>query len=149
MSAAQNYKNHVRWDPAWHFFMMPILMLNIVFAAYKLVHDWHLENNHHVVFGWMILVSIVLFMAIMKSRMYALQVQDRIIRLEERLRLAALLPADDLAASHALTEDQLIGLRFASDGELPALVARTLKENLSRKQIKEAVVNWRPDTFRV
>jgi hypothetical protein len=149
MSAAQNYKNHVRWDPAFHFFIAPILMLNIVFAAYKLVHDWHLQNNHHVVFGWMIIMSIALFMAIMKSRMYALQAQDRIIRLEERLRLAALLPADDLARSHALTEDQLIGLRFASDGELPTLVSRTLKENLTRKQIKEAIVNWRPDTFRV
>jgi hypothetical protein len=149
MSTAQNYKNHVRWDPAWHFFMVPILMLNIVFAAYKLVHDWHLENNHHAVFGWWVILSIVLFMVIMKSRMYALQVQDRIIRLEERLRLAALLSADDLARSHALTEDQLIGLRFASDGELPALVSRTLKENLTRKQIKEAIVNWRPDTFRV
>jgi len=149
MSTAQNYKNHVRWDPAWHFFMVPILMLNIVFSAYKLVHDWHLENNHHAVFGWWVILSIVLFMVIMKSRMYALQVQDRIIRLEERLRLAALLSADDLARSHALTEDQLIGLRFASDGELPALVSRTLKENLTRKQIKEAIVNWRPDTFRV
>jgi hypothetical protein len=149
MSAAQNYKNHVRWDPAFHFFIAPILMLNIVFAAFKLVHDWHLPNNHHFAYGWLIIVSIVLFMAIMKSRMYALQAQDRIIRLEERLRLAALLSAEELAGSHALTEDQLIGLRFASDGELPRLVARTLKENLTRTQIKEAIVNWRPDTFRV
>jgi hypothetical protein len=149
MSAAQNYKNHVRWDPAFHFFIAPILMLNIVFAAFKLVHDWHLPNNHHFAYGWLIIISIVLFMAIMKSRMYALQAQDRIIRLEERLRLAALLSAEELAGSHALTEDQLIGLRFASDGELPRLVARTLKENLTRKQIKEAIVNWRPDTFRV
>jgi hypothetical protein len=149
MPAPQTYKNHVRWDPAWHFFMVPMLMLNIAFAAYKLVHDWHLENNHHVVFGWLTIISIVLFMVVMKSRMYPIKVQDRIIRLEERLRLATLLSADDLARSHALTEDQLIGLRFASDAELPALVARTLKENLDRKQIKEAIVNWRPDTFRV
>jgi len=149
MSEAQNFKNHVRWDPAWHFFMVPVLMLNIAFATYKLVHDWHLENNHHVVFGWLIVISIVLFMAIMKSRMFALKAQDRIIRLEERLRLAALLSADDVARSYALTEDQLIGLRFASDGELPALAARALKENLTRTQIKEAIVNWRADNFRV
>jgi hypothetical protein len=149
MPAPQTYKNHIRWDPAWHFFIMPILMINIVFAAYKLVHDWPLVNNHHVILGWWLFLSIVFFMAFMKARVYPLQVQDRIIRLEERLRLAALLSADDLAQSHALTESQLIGLRFASDGELPALVARTLKENLTQGQIKEAIVTWRPDTFRV
>ena len=149
MPAAQNYKNHVRWDPAWHFFLVPMLMLNIVFAAYKLVHDWPLKNNHHFILGWWLILSIVFFMAFMKARMYPLKTQDRIIRLEERLRLAALLSADDLAASQSLTESQLIGLRFASDAELPALVARTLKENLTREQIKQAIVSWRPDNFRV
>ena len=149
MPAAQNYKNHVRWDPAWHFFMVPMLMINIAFAAFKLVHDWHLKSNHHYMFGWWLILSIVFFMAFMKARMYPLKTQDRIIRLEERLRLAALLSADDLAASQALTESQLIGLRFASDAELPALVARALKEKLTREQIKQAIVSWRPDNFRV
>jgi Family of unknown function (DUF6526) len=149
MPAAQNYKNHERWDPAWHFFMVPMLMLNIALAAFKLVHDWHTKANHHYMFGWWLIMSIVFFMAFMKARMYPLKVQDRIIRLEERLRLAALLSADDLAASQSLTESQLIGLRFASDAELPALAARALKENLTRDQIKQAIVNWRPDNFRV
>jgi hypothetical protein len=149
MPAPQTYKNHIRWDPAWHYFIMPVLMLNIVFAAYKLVHDWPLKYNHHCLLGWWLFLSVVLFMAFMKARMYPLKVQDRIIRLEERLRLQALLSAEDLAASQVLTESQLIGLRFASDGELPALVARTLKENLTQQQIKEAIVKWRPDTFRV
>jgi hypothetical protein len=88
-------------------------------------------------------------MVAMKTRMYPMKVQDRIIRLEERLRLQALLPAEAFAASQALTEGQLIGLRFASDAELPALVARTLKEKMTREQIKEAIVVWKPDTFRV
>jgi hypothetical protein len=149
MSEAQNYKNHVRMDPIWHFFVMPILLINFAFAVFKLIHDWKTPDNHHIVFGWWIVMSIVFIIFSAKIRMYPLKAQDRIIRLEERLRLAALLSADDLARSHALTEEQLIGLRFASDGELPALVARTLKESLSQKQIKEAIVNWRPDNFRV
>jgi len=149
MPAAQSFKNHVRWDPAWHFFLVPMLMLNIVFAAYKLVHDWHLPSNHHFLFGWWVVMAIVLFMVAMKTRMYPMKVQDRIIRLEERLRLQALLSAEAFAASQALTEGQLIGLRFASDSELPALVARTLKEKMTREQIKEAIVVWKPDTFRV
>jgi hypothetical protein len=149
MPTPQTYKNHVRWDPAWHFFLLPMLMLNIVFAAYKLVHDWHMTDNHHFIFGWWVVISIVLFMVAMKSRMYPLKAQDRIIRLEERLRFKALLSADDLARSHALTESQIIGLRFASDAELPGLIARTLKENLTQKQIKEAIVTWKPDHFRV
>jgi hypothetical protein len=129
--------------------MMPMLMINIVFAAYKLVHDWHFPANHHFLFGWWLVMAIVFFMVAVKIRVYPMKVQDRVIRLEERLRLQALLSAEDLASSHALTESQLIGLRFASDAEVPALVARTLKENLTREQIKEAVVNWRPDNFRV
>lgn len=149
MPAAQSYKNHVRWDPAMHFFIMPVLMLNIVFAAYKLVISWNLPANHHFLFGWWVVLSIVLFMAAMKIRMYPIKAQDRIIRIEERLRMQALLSADDLARSRALTEDQLIGLRFASDAELPALVARTLDENLTRDQIKKAIGNWRPDHSRV
>jgi hypothetical protein len=149
MPAAQNYKNHVRWDPAWHFFLVPMLMLNIVFASFKLVYDWHMPANHHYLYGWWVVMAIVLFMVIMKSRMYPIKVQDRVIRLEERLRLQALLSAEAFAASQALTEDQLIGLRFASNAELPALVARTLKERLTRDQIKEAIVDWKPDTFRV
>ena len=149
MPAAQSFKNHVRWDPAWHFFLVPMLMLNIVFAAYKLVHDWHLPSNHHFLFGWWVVMAIILFMVAMKIRAYALKVQDRVIRLEERLRLQALLSAEAFAASQALTESQLIGLRFASDAELPALVVRTLKEKLTKEQIKEAIVVWKPDTFRV
>jgi hypothetical protein len=94
-------------------------------------------------------MAIVALMAVGKARAHSLKAQDRIIRLEERLRMQALLPADLLARTSTLTEAQYIGLRFASDAELPALVKRTLDEKLDQKQIKQAIVNWKPDYFRV
>lgn len=146
MSSPQSYKHHTRLDPLWHFFIIPILLLNFVFAIYLLVHHW---PTHNFIFSWWIVLSITLFLAVGRAREHSMKVQDRLIRLEERLRLAKLLSPDELALSSALTESQLIGLRFASDAELPALVARTLKEGLTRDQIKAAIVQWRPDYFRV
>jgi hypothetical protein len=146
MPEPQTYKNHTRWDPFWHFVLMPLLMLDIIFAAYATVHHW---PNHAHLFIWWVVMAIVAFVAVGKARSHSLKAQDRIIRLEERLRLAALLSAEDNARSKALTESQLIGLRFASDAELPALAMRALDEKLTQKQIKQAINSWRPDYFRV
>jgi hypothetical protein len=146
MPEPQNYKNHVRWDPLWHFFIAPVLLLNILAAIAATIHHW---PHHGVLFLWWILISIALFLAVGKARSHSLKAQDRIIRLEERLRLAALLSAEENTRSRSLTESQLIALRFASDDELPALVKRTLNENLTPKQIKESINSWKPDYFRV
>jgi hypothetical protein len=146
MPAPQNLKNHARFDPAWHFFVAPLLLVNIGFAITATVRHW---PDHPHLFPWWIVMSVVLFVAVGLARGHSLTAQDRIIRLEERLRLAALLPADELARSQSLTVKQLIALRFASDTELPALVHRTLNENLTPKQIKQAIVTWRPDHLRV
>ena len=146
MPEVQNYKNHTRFHPPFHFFVLPILLLNFFFAIWALIRHW---PNHAHLFSWWIVLSIVLFMGFGLTRSYALKAQDRIIRLEEKLRFTALLPADLLARSQALTVRQIIGLRFASDAELPALVKRALDENLTEKQIKQAITNWRPDYLRV
>jgi hypothetical protein len=146
MPEPQNYKNHTRFHPPFHYFVLPILLLNFFFAIYATIRHW---PDHAHLFCWWIVLSIVLFMGFGLTRSYALKAQDRIIRLEEKLRFAALLPPDLLARSQSLTEAQYIGLRFASDAEVPALVKRTLDENLSQKQIKQAINTWRPDYFRV
>ena len=139
----QTYANHVRWDPLFHFFLIPVAVFSIVGAA---LHAYRFPSNHSY---WLIVVAIAATVAAFKLRLYALRVQDRVIRLEERLRLAILLPEPLRGRVGELSEGQLVGLRFASDAELPALVTRTLAEKLDRKQIKLAVVNWRADNCRV
>jgi hypothetical protein len=146
MPAPQNYKNHARIDPPFHFFVMPILLLNFIFSIYVTIHRWPEHSRLH---PWWIIVSLALIVLALKSRMYAVKVQDRVIRLEERLRLTTLLPPADLAYIDQLDIPQLIALRFASDAELPALVHRTLTQNLEPKAIKQSITNWRPDTHRV
>lgn len=145
MPEPQSYKNHTRLDPPFLFAMIGLLF-NLVFAITYLVRHY---PEHAYLSLWWIIMSLVLIVIGLKTRTYALKAQDRVIRLEERLRLAALLPPTDLARSNALTESQLIALRFASDTELPALTKRTLDESLTQKQIKEAIVAWKPDHFRV
>ena len=139
----QDLKHHVRWDPIYHFFALPITLLNIFASIY------YCSRHFRPLTIWLVVVAIALFIAVLKARLYALGVQDRLIRLEERLRMMSLLPAAQHARIADLTVDQCIGLRFASDAELPALVDRCLRENMTRSQIKQAVQTWRADHARV
>jgi hypothetical protein len=139
----QTYANHTRFDPWFHYFLAPVLLITVILSII------HLVRHPHVHSAWLVVLAVALLLLAGKARSYALKVQDRIIRLEERLRMATLLPEPLRSRIAELTEQQLIGLRFASDAELPALVERTLNEKLTRKQIKQAIQNWRPDYFRV
>jgi hypothetical protein len=146
MAKPQSYENHTRLDPAFHFFVLPLLLLNLIFAVYATIHAWPSFQHTHL---WWIVMSVVLFVLAGIVRMYALHNQDRIIRLEEQLRLADLLPEDQLGLIEALTIDQYIGLRFASDAEVAALAQRAVAESLDRKHIKKSITHWRADNHRI
>jgi hypothetical protein len=139
----QNYKNHGRFDPVFHFFLAPILLLNLLAAIYHLFR----HPNLHMVIYLVLSVAAVLFL--LKTRSYALKVQDRVIRLEERMRLQALAPSEWHTQIYKLSEDQLIGLRFAADDEVVSLAKEALEKGLNRKQIKQRIKSWRADDWRV
>jgi hypothetical protein len=139
----QSFKNHARFDPLFHFFLAPVALLIVIATIVQAVRDPGWYSAAHIV------VALWAFIAVFKIRTYALKVQDRVIRLEERLRMKDLLPASLQGRIGELSEAQLVGLRFASDGELAGLVEKTLEGNWSQKQIKQAIENWRPDYWRV
>jgi hypothetical protein len=142
----QNFKNHASFDPSYHYFASAALLVNLVLGVILIVLSLHTQLLLSI---WIVILSIVLILLYIKLRVYPLKIQDRIIRLEERLRMEALLPEPLRKRIPELTEDQLIGLRFASDAELPSLVELTLDKQLNRKQIKELIQEWRPDHWRI
>ena len=146
MAQPQSYKNHTRYDPVFHFFLLPMLLLNLGFAIYATIHSWPFYQHTHL---WWIAMSVVFFMIAGNGRSSALRAQDRVIRLEEQLRLADLLAEEELGLIDALSIRQFIGLRFASDAEVAALAKRAVAENLDEKQIKQSIVHWRADHHRV
>src|ERR1035437_5153418 len=145
-SSEQNLKNHGRIDPPVHYVLLFVLIANLVFAIFHLVHHW---GDAFISSAWFVFISLVVFIPFFKLRAYPLKVQDRVIRLEERLRLQALAAAEWHSQIYRLTEDQLIGLRFAADDEVLELAKQALEHNLTRKQIKERIQDWRPDHFRI
>jgi hypothetical protein len=139
----QNFKSHTRYDPAFHFFLVPLTFFLLVWSF---VHHFHVKTLESFFVG---MAFFLLLAALFITRSYSLKVQDRVIRLEERLRLE-LLASDSLRARiPELTKGQLVALRFASDAEVSALAAKALDEKLEPKQIKALIQNWRGDFLRV
>lgn len=139
----QNFKNHVRLHPLFHFFLAPLSIIILVASIVDVARNPGWSGVAHLLAGLWV------FGATLLIRIYPLKVQDRVIRLEERLRLREVLPVSLQPRIGELTENQLTGLRFASDAELPDLVAKALDGDWKGKQIKEAVRTWRPDYWRV
>lgn len=143
MSQVQNFENHTKLVPAFHFFVLPVLLLNVIWSVVRLVRGFSFGTIVSV------LVAIALMLLALTARMFALTVQDRVIRLEMRLRMQQALPQDLRGRISEFTVGQLVSLRFASDAELPALARKVLDEKLTdRKTIKKLVRDWQPDLLR-
>ena len=138
----QSYQNHVRRTPMYYNICGLILLINILWSGYRLT-DFSTDNVIRF------LVSIALFVAAFAARTQTLTVQNRVIRLEQRLRFRELLPSDIAARANALPVGQIVALRFASDAELPGLVNQVLGSQLSDpKAIKQKVSDWQADFLR-
>ncbi len=142
--AEQNFASHVRFVPPFHFFAVPVLVINFFWSLYRLKQ---LGISFEGIFG--VILAAALVVAILEVRLFALTVQDRVIRMEERLRFERVLPEELRWRAEELTVDQFVSLRFASDEELPQLMRKVLDEKLTgRKAIKQLIKNWRPDYLR-
>ena len=140
----QNYSNHTRFVPAFHFFVLPVLLINVGANCY-----WWFKVGFAPARLLPVLVSVALLAGFISVRVMALSVQDRIIRMEERQRLSQLLTGDLRSRIAEFTADQLVALRFASDDELPDLARKVLTDKIAnRKAIKQMVKNWRADYLR-
>jgi hypothetical protein len=140
----QNLQNHVRIVPPYHLFVFPVLFVNIGWAIYRVVK---LPLSFDTVFG--VFLAVALLLLALFARLFALTVQDRVIRLEMRLRLAEILPVDLRPRIPEFTVAQLVSMRFASDAELPSIARKVLDEKLSdRKAIKQLVKDWQADYVR-
>lgn len=140
----QTYASHRRFIPIYHFFVVPVLLINVVVTAIRFVRDPRLMT------AWVVVVALALFFGVLYLRFMPVRAQDRIIRLEERARLERILPSDLRGRVGELSASQLIAIRFAPDDEAPELTRRTLNGELKTQgDIKRAIRNWRGDHLRV
>jgi Family of unknown function (DUF6526) len=141
--STQTYASHRRWIPTFHFFVLPVLLINVFVAGV------HFARNPHAITAWPVVVAIALFIGVFELRGMPLRAQDRVIRIEERARLERVLPSDLRGRAGELTASQLIAIRFAPDDEVPDLVRRALNGELkTQDDIKRAIRNWRADHLR-
>ena len=139
----QNFANHARFVPIFHYVAAPILVLNLGWAV------WSLRAlSFPAVLD--LLVAIALIIVFFCARVFALKAQDRVIRLEMRLRMRELLPDDLQGRINEFTPTQMVGLRFAGDAELPDLARKVLDENIAAATpIKKLITDWQGDYYRV
>jgi hypothetical protein len=139
----QSFKSHAKFVPAFHYFVVPVLLINVINSVIRAYHSFNYEHAFGVV------LALALLTLAFVARTFALKVQDRVIRLEMRLRLRELLPADLQFRILDFRPGQLVAMRFASDAELPTLARKVLEENLTdQRSIKSQIQSWQPDHLR-
>ena len=139
----QTYASDRRWIPPFHFFVLPVLLINVFVSGVQFA------RNPHPITAWLVVVAIALFNGVFELRGMPLRAQDRIIRSEERARLERVLPSDLRGRVGELTPAQLVAIRFALDDEVPDLARRALNGELKTQgEIKRAIRNWRADHLR-
>ena len=144
MTEPQNFENHARYVPGYHFFLSAVLFINLILRVIETIRHPLWMN------AWTIVMAVAFILMWWYLREFPKRAQDRVIRLEERLRLGRLLPPEYRPRMHEFTAGQLIGLRFASDEELPVLAVRVLNEGITdRTAIKRLIQQWRADTLRM
>jgi uncharacterized membrane protein YciS (DUF1049 family) len=142
--AEQSFQSHAKWVPPFHFFVLPVLLIYLGFSIY-----WCVKARFTISGVLSVLVAFAVPLGFALARMMAMKVQDRVIRIEERIRFERVLPADLHPRIGDFTIDQLVALRFASNAELPELARKVLEEKLNdRKAIKQMIKTWRPDLAR-
>jgi uncharacterized protein DUF6526 len=152
MREPQTFSNHAKIVPAFHYFLLPVLFINLAGAVYWVYaaarHAWGPFPLFRAILNLLFALAVIVLAFL--ARLFALGVQDRVIRLEERLRFQQLLPDDLKPRLNEFSAGQLVALRFASDAELPALARKVLEDNLTdRKAIKQMIQNWRADYQRI
>ena len=140
----QNFQNHAKFVPLFHGFTFFVFVVNLGWSVYHLM-----TSNKTVESVLLVFMAAALILLFFYARIFALTVQDRVIRLEMRLRLAGILPAEMRSRIPEFTVGQLVALRFASDAELPALAKKVLDDKISdRKAIKQMIKDWQGDYLR-
>ena len=143
MPKQQTYANHIRWYPLVHFVIQPLLIINLVYQSVRLYQEPSWDR------GFLVMLSLLFIMMVIASRLQSLRVQDRVIRLEERLRFRELLTEEGQGHTSGLPLGNLLALRFASDEELSGIVDQIATGKLkTSKEIKMAIQNWRADHLR-
>lgn len=142
----QNYENHKKFYPPHHFIYLPLLFILQIFGIWKIFND---DPNQLIWILFSVVIFLFLYLALMLRQHYALGNQNRIVRLEFKLRYFELFGKRSDEIENKLSFSQIAALRFANDNEFKDLLDKAIQQNISGDEIKKSITNWRPDNQRI